>query len=308
MFSVNVLLYGNYPQLAVRCLCSVICTADWDVIGELRLGLNAVSKATRDVALAAAGGVPCDVHVYEEAGGRNVWKYPMMRRMLHDPDRPVVPQFVMWFDDDSYVMDGLDSRKALGSTWWRRVLDVARDGTPTGNLVGSKYRLVCGLKPGQAEGIKAQKWYNGQPVAGNYTPQFIQGAWWVARTSVLQTWDYPFKELRHNNGDVLLGELYRQRGYGLRHFNEGVAINADERGKESGARRRGDTTPWPWEGWKPGDVPDLSHHDFEVKVRSYPGVRSKGCTVESRKYNPDGSESMTVVFGTLPERTDVPDS
>lgn len=255
MFSGNVLLYGDHPHLAARCLSSIVTTADWPYIDELRIGLNAVSLATRTIALTVAKALPVTCHIYEESQARNVWKYPMMRRMFHDPERPLSSTHIMWFDDDSYVLPDV--------FWWRDTAAVARNAA----LVGSAYRLVGGYRPNQLAGIKAQPWYAGKEPESH--PYFVTGGWWILRSAVVQHNDYPFKELKHNGGDSILGELCRQCGYAIRHYNRGVAINADDAGRESKAKRRGDTTKWPWEEYP---IEDLSHHDFEVLVETFRGA------------------------------------
>ena len=45
--------------------------------------------------------------------------------------------------------------------------------------------------------------------------------------------------LKHRGGDVLLGELIRSQGLKLANYKKGVAINADDNGKESASKRRG---------------------------------------------------------------------
>ncbi len=115
-------------------------------------------------------------------------------------------------------------------------------------------------------------WYTGRPVDPPYRPSFIQGAWWTADLAALKEWNYPFPELHHNGGDVILGELARQQLWSWKKFNEGVAINANEHGVESAAPRRGITTPVIWSQWQPGETPSLVHQDFEVQVVTLPPV------------------------------------
>src|SRR4051812_533765 len=64
-FSVCVLLYGDYPDLAERCLESIALLSDEKV--EIRIGMNAVSETTRRFAL--------NVFEVENQRGRNVLLY-----------------------------------------------------------------------------------------------------------------------------------------------------------------------------------------------------------------------------------------
>jgi len=207
--------------------------------------------------------VSVPVFLYAEKDFRNVLKYPLMRRMFYDTKyRDHTLPYVMWFDDDSYVHPG---RRG----WWADVASMCAEHT----LVGSTYRQR--LRGSQHLGIMAQPWYGGKPVRPGHAALFCQGGWWVARLADLKELDYPFLDLRHNGGDSLLGEAYRQKGWTITRFKRGVSINADARGKESAAERRGVTTRWPWERWP--ETPDHSHHDFEAycfRVNNRAGMAS----------------------------------
>lgn len=292
MFSVCVLCYGDHPRLAARCLKSVVNTADWGLVAELRLGLNAVSARTREIALAVAESSPGVCHVYEEARGRNVHKYPLMRRMFHDPGRPLLGDRVMWFDDDSYVTGGRD--------WWREADRQSGDGC----MLGSRYRIAP--RGRQLDAVKAQPWYGGKPFPAGYQYLFCTGGWWVAPAALLGKWDWPVPALDHNGGDSLLGELCRQQGVRLKQFNKGIAINFDDvKGGESCADSRGDETRWPFEQWRPGQRINLDHQDFDVRVRTFvraaeaPAILAGG-KVTRHTYNGDGSESVEIIFDRLP--------
>lgn len=65
----------------------------------------------------------------------------------------------------------------------------------------------------------------------------------MIKTKVLADYGWPHPQLRHRGGDVLLGELIRHQGLKLINFKSGVAINADELGKESASKRRGYDEP-----------------------------------------------------------------
>jgi hypothetical protein len=262
VFTLCVLLYGNYPALALRCLKSIARWADWQHVADVRVGLNAVSVETAEVVTGFLPAVPRPCHVYHEVAGRNVLKYPLMRRMLRDPDRPVAP-LVTWFDDDSYLRGK--------SGWFGEV--AAAFGDPKVHLLSQVYYLKAPFSANQAAAIEAQPWYGGKSVRPPHRPQFCAGGWWAARAATLRKWDYPFPDLQHNGGDVILGELCRQQGYVFLNLHDGVAINADHRGVNSAATRRGSRTPNLWSDWSPGAPADLTHHDFQVAVRSYAGVR-----------------------------------
>src|SRR3954465_12508819 len=100
MFSINVLLYGDHPDLALRCLSSIQARFEPALVSDVRVGVNAVGNRTSEILTEFARTLPAVVHVYRDRERRNVLKYPLMRKMLYDPERPVAADRVMWFDDD----------------------------------------------------------------------------------------------------------------------------------------------------------------------------------------------------------------
>lgn len=260
--SVNVLCYGDYPELARRCLESVLRLAHYDIIRDVRVGLNAVCPETAQYVeqagrIARQEGCPA---FYTYTPERNVGKYPLMRRMFYDPQASPLAELTMWFDDDSF----LDQEAMADLYWWQKL--VAYMQQPQ-DMIGSLYRLRGphgGYRGNQIAAIKAQPWYTGQSLETSC--RFATGGWWTARTTILERWGYPFRELHHNGGDSILGELCRQQNYRLGDWKKGVAINWDK--GESRAARRGLTTPWVWEHYDATKPVDLSHHAFACAVRS----------------------------------------
>lgn len=253
MFSVNALVYGNHPELAARCLGSIANSYDKSLVAEVRVGMNAACEATRDLVFSAMESAPVPFLVYEEPTGANVMKYPLMRRMLYDPQHPIPERVthVTWFDDDSFLING-------GKFWLHCVEAIERHNP---DVLGSVYYPGYFWTPEERRAFAQQPWYTGQLT--DTKPKFATGGWWAARLEFLAKMDYPVRELRHNGGDVLLGEMVRQAGGKLLHHRTGVAINADERGNESKARRRGVTSKRPFEVPPPYDY---THHDFAVRV------------------------------------------
>lgn len=251
MFSVNVLLFGDFPHLARRVLGSLVATLDKAVVAEVRLCLNAVCPATEAEAERAAHwlGVPC----YLYRPDRVAYKYPLMRKLLYDPAHPRAGDTVMWFDDDSYVSGG--------SGFWRMAHDLFQKVRATQPVAGAPYVRNYQWTAAEKAAFHRQPWYTGQPLA-NRAP-FATGGWWMACPAFLAKWDYPVRELHHNGGDTLLGEILHQQGLGVAGFRGGVAVNADDKGAESRAKRRGATTRRPFE---PEPPYDYSVHDFTCAV------------------------------------------
>jgi hypothetical protein len=229
-FTVCCLFYGDYPGLATRLLSSLARPAFAGKF-ELRVGMNACSPAMLDAIRAGAHALPPATPLHFDGDADNRLKYPVMRSLLRVEGRPLAP-LVMWFDDDSFV------RPDAPDDWFDRVAGLFAGGKA--DMVGSVYQI--GVHPNQRRWVKAQPWYGGKPPVARY--QFATGGWWAARSDLLLKHDWPVPEIRHRGGDVMLGELCRQQGYLLRHFNTGVAVNADDAGRESKSRRRGhDETP-----------------------------------------------------------------
>jgi hypothetical protein len=194
---------------------------------EFRFGFNAVSAATQHVVAAFKDSSDYVVGA-EVVSPVNIYKYPMMRRMLCAT--PLTAPRVMWFDDNSYLAPDLDV-----GTWLPRIFKQLDHCA----VMGSVY--TQGLAGNQAGWIRAQAWFNGkEPTA--YV-KYPAGGWWVARTDVLRRLHWPPENIKHHGGDVMFGELLRQHDLPLCHFRDGVMIQANASGVESVSTRRGFDAP-----------------------------------------------------------------
>lgn len=240
--TVCVLLYSDFPDLAARCLGPRLLELAQAKLIDLRIGLNAVGKNT-DRLIRDIWGRGLVHKIYRHAENKN--KYPVMREMFYDPATPITTPYVMWFDDDSCLVNSRES----ATDWLQRVLKEMQ----TADQIGAFYTQY--LKGNQHLWIQAQPWYTGNPVisAGD-KPPFITGGWWTIRTELLKRYNWPIPELNHNGGDQLLSVLLAQQGHRLKQFRDGVWINADASGRESKALRRGTDhrlTPLGWD-FQPG--------------------------------------------------------
>ena len=66
---------------------------------------------------------------------------------------------------------------------------------------------------------------------------YALGSWWAVKTSVLDAYDWPPADLQQKGGDIMLGELFRQRNLQLCHFRDGVRINVNDAGVEGAVPR-----------------------------------------------------------------------
>lgn len=220
-FTIATLLYGDYLELAYRCLEPLRRLEDG---ADLRIGANEVGTETGDYLDTLSRQFPRQIRSPD-----NLCKYPMMRRLL--TAHPLA-EYVMWFDDDSYI-----TCTSLNN-WLEHVDGVMGDA----HMIGGIYQMP--LQGNQDKWIAAQPWYTGKPVRKPHTVKFVTGGWWCIRSEVLMKHDWPDRQLLHRGGDVMLGELCRQQGYRLVNFRKDVKINADALGRESKAKRRGfDSSP-----------------------------------------------------------------
>lgn len=230
-FLVLALFYGDHPQLARRCATSL--RALWNTGRvDMRLGLNEASARTVAVLDELLPGVPrtvCKPQIY---------KHPMMRRLVREYRGEAT--HMMWFDDDSCLLPGLDV-----AAWLRTVS--ARAGQARGSL-GSLYTQR--LTEAQRQWVREQSWFTGREVPQEML--FNTGGWVVVPLDLMRRHDWPDAGLRHAGGDISLGALLHQQGLAPEPFRVGLAINADADLRESAAPRRGVTEPQdaPSDAWK----------------------------------------------------------
>lgn len=233
--TVCVLLYGNFPTLASRCLDSLLNAPAGSLAGvDFRIGMNAVGAETRNYVARLQESRPEIAQGLVIDSTENIYKYPMMRRLFGGLNRPVRSELLAWFDDDSFLTSQAD-------VWLKYALETMH--TTGAAMLGSRYTIPPAGQ--QCEYVETQPWYRGKSVrTPGFQFSFCTGGYWVARYKVLQQFNWPIPELRHRGGDVMLGEVLRQNDLTVVHSRTHVAINADARGRESKSPRRGyDETP-----------------------------------------------------------------
>lgn len=226
-FSVNVLVFDGYGDLASRCLGSILPSCDHRKSGgrleELRIGMNTPSPQLASYVDGAVRDLPVPCITYQTT--RNVGKYPLMRVMWRQP--ALTAANLMWFDDDSYLHEAVDA------SWWLRHDDILTES----HMFGAKWYVF--FRPGQADYVRKQPWCT-KPIPPRHRVDFATGGWWGLRTEIVKKWDWPPVTLHHNGGDSMLGELCRHQDYKIHNLNKhpfGVTIN-------TGPRRKELLTPW----------------------------------------------------------------
>lgn len=225
--TICVLLYGDYPDLAMRSLNSIL---DYTLPEEreIRVGCNACSQETLIFvnSLLAHGLIDC---VY--ASKDNLNKCKMMRRMYKDISTP----WIWWFDDDSYIKepDAID-------TWVERAEQEKHNSAV---LLGKVFffsgtnEFDYGLDI--VQWIKEQRWYTGKRVPcgvaehdPNYEEDkffFVTGGVHMVSTAFVDHIGWPTASLIKRNDDVILCSAVRQLGYKFVDIDYGVGINEHER-------------------------------------------------------------------------------
>lgn len=239
MFTACVLGCFDYHELLRACLTSITPGLRTGHLSAIRVGLNSPSAETlRCVADFVRAGAIADNNVYWAPD--NAAKYPLMRKMFHDPLQPLSSDFVMWFDDDSYI--AADDPEQ----WWSDVARVCSEA----DYVGQQWRIQ--LSSAQRLWQQTQSWCT------HSVPRiqaFMQGAWWCLRVSKIHEANWPIPELYHNGGDVLLGALAQHQGWISKTWSRDVYVNAGFTGKQSGAPRRKHTVVTPiGADYRPGVV------------------------------------------------------
>jgi len=217
---------------------------------ELRLGFNAApaSLAYARGELPAEGGAAEDLSLaggvrresYVSRGGMmtvrlwvspaNLYKEPMARLMLHDV--PLATDYVVWFDDDSFVEEG----------WWETLCPLFDRGV---DYIGQPWWV--NYLPGQQDMVRAQSWYRGVPFEardGRPGVWFMTGGFLALRSERLREANFPDTErawkgdtLKQYGGDTLLGEIARQLGWTRSAHDTHVKVNVDLEGRHPAPRR-----------------------------------------------------------------------
>lgn len=231
-FLVLALFYGDHPALAQRCAASLRALWNTGQV-DVRLGFNEVSARSRAIVESLLPGVEA------EAADPQIYKYPMMRRLLAGYRGDAT--HMMWFDDDSCLHPGLDVPA------WLRAVTLRAE-----RLQGSMGALYTQrLTPAQKDWIRRQPWYAGREVPDQLL--FNPGGWRVLPLALMRRFDWPGANLRHA-GDLSLGALLHQQGLQPEAFRVGLAIGADAELREWVAPRRGVAAPAQDDGWPMGDA------------------------------------------------------
>lgn len=95
--TIMVLCYGDYLELAQRCLEPIVRT-----VPSHRMSLRVFANTPSERLEIYLRALPLNVlQIFEP---RQRPKYPLLRAALRDPHAPVLTPWVVWFDDDSHAV------------------------------------------------------------------------------------------------------------------------------------------------------------------------------------------------------------
>jgi hypothetical protein len=244
--TVFVLCYGDHAYLARRCIDSIRKTVPAQAL-DLRVGLNAVCPDTRAYVLEQEA-----TKVYDHEA--NDLKYPLMREMFHDPEHPITSNYVVWFDDDSYV---------VSPAWLQRLCESVIANHPQGGrLYGITF--VHDFARYQRAGHRPDLWFRQAPwyrgldfLSGRQARyaspngaavRFVSGGFWAVASDVIAAAGIPDERLRLNGGDIVIGEQVRQAGYKIVHFNGNKELVHSSGHAPRGESKIGSAKIFPWQG------------------------------------------------------------
>jgi ADP-heptose:LPS heptosyltransferase len=237
--TVCVLCYGPHPELARRCLSSILATVPAARL-DLRVATNEAAPATIDYLKT----LPIS-RLYLNSTNRH--KYPVMRDMFWDTSRPIDTNYVVWFDDDTWVVQ---------PNWLTDLAQTIIDYHPSGyRMYGNLLYHDLAMYGGEpASWFKAAPWYRGKPFRGrsgqHESPNgsvidFAVGWCWAIANDAIRQADIPDARLGHNGGDITIGEQLHQAGIPLQQWNRNKSLVACP-GREQGGRR-GYSERFPWD-------------------------------------------------------------
>jgi hypothetical protein len=211
--TICVLLYGDHPILAKRCLQGIIATVRPELF-ELRIGLNEVSPATLEY-VEQLKKKHSNIRTFK--ADKNICKYPMMTRMFNE--QPITTKWLIWFDDDSWIVD---------SKWLSRLDQLI--GCTGGDMYGRLY--FWHYTEGEVRWAKAASWFRGKAFdtrRGLPIVKFMTGGFWAIKTETLKLLHWPDPRLINNGGDTALGEACHQSSLKLVECYFGIRINDGKR-------------------------------------------------------------------------------
>jgi ADP-heptose:LPS heptosyltransferase len=235
--TVTVLCFGDYSQLARTCLGSIY-NSDMSDRFEIRVFANGCGSDTVNYlrSLPLRKLIISDTNIFKAAACRQLW---------HDKDDPITTPYVVWMDDDSFVVD---------FKWPKLLAESIITNHPKGaRLFGIKFlhdlRIYKQASYDPNEWFKKAKWYKGRAwsttggisAANGTIVPFVSGGFLAIANEMIKVANIPDPRLLHNGIDATIGAQVYQTGYEIKDFNR------DKKHiHSSGHKRRGWGEPFQW--------------------------------------------------------------
>jgi len=219
------LIYGDYFDLHKRFVESLMKALPFEDLcnGNIRVTLYGNQPGARTLDLMSASTGFRWLHSAE-----NLPKYKLMREKLFDVTSPDDYDWMVWFDDDSWITDT--------ANWWNRMMQL---------IESKKDENICYIgepwywnwRGNQWKFVTESSWFRNVPpevdARGRKRVTFAQGGLWWLRRDVRKLLDWPDVRLSHNGGDTLLGEAVRQQRLPFHKVGKSVGFKTND------AERRG---------------------------------------------------------------------
>jgi ADP-heptose:LPS heptosyltransferase len=242
-FTVCVLCYGPHTEIAKLCINSILSTLPRERM-DLRIATNAAAQATVDFVRSIG---PDRLYVHKQ----NDKKYPVMREMFWDEAAPLKTRYLVWFDDDTHVVN---------SNWAPLLAKAINENHPHGcRLYGAPmyHNLASYHKESNNPLNWFQKagWWKGTPLRVNGTQRlapngscidFVPGWFWAVSVDAIRACNIPDPRLNHNGGDITIGAQIHQGGFKVKEFNKGKLLVFTPKKEQGGRRVGGYEESFPW--------------------------------------------------------------
>lgn len=240
-FTAFVLCYGPHTELARKCISSLCATLPPERL-DLRVATNDVPEATLDFLKT----MPI-TKVYRNSENR--YKYPVMREMFRDSQNPITTNYMLWFDDDTWIVQ---------PTWiddlcMNIVNNHHYNFRMYGNIMYHDLKMYAKGGADPAQWFKSAPWHSGKnfrvrgsqhEAANGSVIDFAVGWCWAMEVDAMRKADIPDARLGHNGGDITIGEQLHQAGYQIKQWNRGKKLVACPSRQQGGRRGYSERFPW----------------------------------------------------------------
>lgn len=250
-YTVFVLCSGDYPDLAKRCIGDIVRTMPRDRL-DLRVAMSAVGNETKRYLNSLTPGVITRLYDFPEGDK----KYVVMRKMFNDPEYPILTQYLVWFDDDTFVVDDswpIELAKEIAANHLRQY-----------RLYGFRYLhdpKSCADPENPLKWFKEAKWWRDRQLLDNVPGwssvsengtiiPFAAGYFWALHADTMRFAQIPDERLNHNGGDITIGAQVLQADFRLCDFNTGKKYVSCPTRDQGGRRGYSEAFPWAQTQWQ----------------------------------------------------------